>query len=244
MNASLRDVSQQINNILKENKIPDDIFLYHESLKLYTTVETHERGYFHGRELNILAALDRIYSMEGIEKLTLAKKDILYNIAINLADSAVGGQVRDDVENYLSIFAGMLMFDDLQNMALDISRNAVLELEQQQVGEVRTVHLYRVNDIYIPGSMLLTTLCNALESGYNKITADYGASAEINAAKAEASIQEYISKRNSGTSMQYTKNWESLWDSYAEKAYQGTTIRIKFLASFFDFLEDIRTYMK
>lgn len=243
MNEDIRTATQQINELLKEAKIPDDVFIYHESLKLYTTVETHQRGYFHGRELNILAALDQIYSTQGIENLTLVKKNILYNIAINLAEGAVGSSARDEVENYLSIFAGMLMFDDLQNMALDIAQNTILDLEQQQVGAARHVHLYQVNDFYVPGSMLLTTLCSALEQGYNRITADYGANVEINTNKAAQSIEKYLSLRDSGANLNYTHKWPELWDQYGTEAYDGTSIRIKFLASFFDFLEDIRTYM-
>ena len=46
----------------------------------------------------------------------------MYGAILNLCSQSIGGGAKSSVENYLSIFAGMLMFDDLQNMAWDVAR--------------------------------------------------------------------------------------------------------------------------
>jgi len=40
-------------------------------------------------------------------------QNLLYGIVVNLASFAIGKNLKDNVANYLSIFAGLLMFDDI-----------------------------------------------------------------------------------------------------------------------------------
>ena len=251
MNGNIRYITDKMNKLLKENNITEDIFIYHESLKLYTQIETHEKSYFHGRELNILSALDQIYSMNGIEDLILMDKEVMYNIALNLSNLAIGGEIKGDIENYLSIFAGMLMFDDMQNMANDIARNAISQVNTSS-GEVRHVHLYLLNDIYVPGSYILTNVALALQEGYSKITAEMGAQVKITTSEIDSEIVSYLSDRIHGY-QSYTlvkKNEDgptevdTLWNAYGNYAMQGTKIQIVFLSSFFSFLTNIQNYMK
>lgn len=253
MNSSIINAQNEINRILKENNMPKDIFIYHQSLKLYTTVETHEVNQFHGREMNILNALDNLYSMNDINNLTLIEKDLMYNIALNLSSEAVGGVVKGEVENYLSIFAGLLMFDDLQNMAYDIARNINMDLTTQTQGELYQVHLYLLNGIYVPGSFLMTTVANAISQGYARISADYGAKVSINTSGADASIQEYLNARANGNLTYYTNDDENssarsqgypLWQQYGNKVMSGTKMEIIFLKSFLEFMTDIQKYLE
>lgn len=239
MNKQIVSATNEITKILQDNKIPEDVFIYHESLKLYARVEEHQNKAFEGRELTILNALDNLYTANGFNGLELIDKNLLTQIALNLSALAVGGGIKGLVENYLSIFSGLLMFDDIENMAADVARNAALTIETAG-GQAYNVHLYLLNDFYVPGSLLMTSIAHALEQGYNKIieTSD-GAKAVINTNDANKAINEYLAARRSG--MPYNRDD---WDDMATSVASGTKLQIIFLTSFFSFLEDMQNYLK
>ena len=67
----MRAATMKLNKILEKNKIPEDIFIYHESLKLYASVEEGKHNEFEGRTLGILNALDSLYTANNIAGLEL-----------------------------------------------------------------------------------------------------------------------------------------------------------------------------
>ena len=238
-NANLRDITSKLNEILKKNKIEQDIFIYHESLKLYATAEEHKSGYFEGRNLNILNALDNLYSANNLSSsFQLMDQELMYNIVLNLSKYAVGGKITNLVENYLSIFAGLLMFDDIQNIAYDAANNAISEIEGQ--GQAYTIHLYLLNDVYVPGSMILTSIAKALEEGYTKISSSDGAKVSINTSGADSLIQSYLQERKSGKREYHLKDWRMI----GNEVPGGTKLKIIFLTSFLKFIQDIQKSMQ
>lgn len=236
-NAAMREATDQLNKMLEEMHVPDDIFIYHESLKLYSRVETHKKDSFSGRALGIMNALDSLYTANGIAGLQLIDPQFIYNIAVNLADLAVGGVVRPEVEQYLSIFAGLLMFDDIQNIAKDVADTAALQVEGQ--GHAYNIHLYLVNGIYVPGSMLLTSVSQALQQGYNKITASAGAKVKIDVSGANSIIRDYLDARASGTRDYKVADWRAIGHQMASQV----KVKIHFLTSFLQFIQDLQSYM-
>jgi len=102
------------------------MFIYHESLKLYSSVETgnsKDKG-FHGRSMNILSFIDFMDSA-AVDGFSLAiSHNLMSFIALNLMPNAVAAQLKDPLESYFSIFAGLLMFDDVRNMALEAAKLA------------------------------------------------------------------------------------------------------------------------
>lgn len=235
MNKNIQNSITQLNTLLKENKIPEDIFIYHQSLKLYTQIEEHKTAQFHGREMQALNMMDNLYAAE--DNVMLIDKDILYGALLNLSKLAIGHEHVTTVENYLSIFAGLLMFDDIQTMAWDIARTTTHQVNSN--GAAYNVHLYLVNDIYVPGSLVLTTISEALRNGYQQISAVNGAKVTIDTSGADAVIQGWIDARNNG--VPYTENLS--WEEVAEKVMAGTKTQITFLSSFFSFLKDIQSYI-
>lgn len=239
MNKQITAATNAITKILQDNKIPEDVFIYHESLKLYARVEEHQTRAFEGRELVILNALDNLYTANGFNGLELIDKNLLTQVALNLSSLAVGGGIKGLVENYLSIFAGLLMFDDIENIAADAAKNAALTVETAG-GQAFNVHLYLLNDFYVPGSLLMTSIAHALEQGYNKIIeASDGAKVVINTNDADKAISEYLAARRSGTSYDIND-----WNSIATSVASGTKMQIIFLTSFFSFLEDMQNYLQ
>jgi hypothetical protein len=63
--------------------------------------------------MNIFSYIDKLYSANNIAQLQLPERNTLDFLLLNLSHLAVGGQLKSTVENYLSIFSGLLMFDDV-----------------------------------------------------------------------------------------------------------------------------------
>lgn len=72
--------------------------------------------------------LDNLYSLDNTQGLTLVDQEIMYGAILNLCELAIGHGSKSLIENYLSMFAGMLMFDDLQVMAWDVARTATAQV--------------------------------------------------------------------------------------------------------------------
>ena len=233
MNHNLENITKQLDSILKQLNIPDNLFIYHESLKLYQRIEKGEVSELHGRELNILTLLDQLYTFSGVaDGLTLLDKNTMYSLVLNLSSMAVGGNLQGSLENYFAIFAGMLMFDDAQNMAKELANSAVNQLNREP--QVKNIHLYLINDIYIPGSMVLSFVADALEMGYQDIsTRSNIAKVEINTSKADSEISNYLQHKESKYSIHD-------WVTEANAVSKGITARITFLTAFLKFLENLQ----
>ena len=239
MNGELRTILKQIDDKLTDLQIPEDLFIYHDSLKLYVQMEEHKTSEFEGRKIGILTALDEIYSMAGLDDLKMIDKDILTGLALNLSKLAIGHELRPSVENYLSIFAGILMFDDIQNMAMELAKNAQEQISYQNI---KNIHMYQLNDIYIPGSMLLTYISEALASGYQQISATNAAKVKIDAGPSNSYIKKYLKDYSYGSG-KYTEALDenfTLWAKTANTIASKTKIQIIFLASFITLLNKIQ----
>ena len=232
MNKAIRNQVKALEKELnKIENLPDNIFIYHESLKLYASVELGTNDAFHGRSLNILSAFDEIYSMAGAQSLILPHKEIVEGICMNLSELALGHGLKGLIEDYLSIFAGMLMFDDLQNMALEATN-------QLTEGRVKQVHLYNINGIYLPSSYILTKIYESLVASVGYIDSGKAARVFISTGDADKVIAQYLKNRAEGTN-QYVKNYPQIWDDTANKVMRGIDMNITFLISFIDFLRDL-----
>lgn len=231
---ALQDTYTEMQNILDAAQLPNDLFIFHESLKLYERVEERKTQGFEGRELSILSAFDKIYSLASdTGTLTLLSKDVMYSIVLNLSKLAVGqGSLKEPVENYLSIFAGLLLFDDLQTTGQEIAENA---LNQITHNNVHNIHLYLLQDLYVPSSMILTFIAESLKEGYTKISSSYGAKAKIDTSQADAVISNYLQARSNGQPYGYKADWPKIGDSVASQ----TKVEITFLTSFITFIADL-----
>jgi len=98
--------------------------------------------------------------------------------------------MKTSVENYFSIFAGMLMFSDIRNMALELGKETEMKI---QYASTKNIHLYLLNDTYYPASYILTNVYQALKSGVKTLSVKDGAKASINTNGATTSIKTYVS---------------------------------------------------
>lgn len=229
-NAYLESLEQQLNEVINSQNSNDitkkQFFIYHDSLKLYRTAESNTdfKG-FSGRELNIIWALNELYSL-GAPGLP-ADQDKMYTIAINLASNTLGSQNLIPLETIFSTFAGILMFDDVVTMAKDAA--AVL----QNSGTSQVIHMYSLNGVYVPASMILTYTYYSLTKGWED-SIQKGAKAHINTAGAAKIVSEHVNQLQQGTNQ--FPHYSGVWRSLAEKIAAETTVKIEFFSAFIDFI--------
>ena len=180
MNQELKDTESIIDELLSttaDEESIDDLFIFHESLKLYASIEQGQHKQFHGRTMSIISYIGELYAMASLEDLQLPQANALNFLALNLSEEAVGGGViKDILGKYFSIFAGLLMFDDLKNMAEEAAG-------QLTFNHLHNIHLYNLNGVYVPASMVLsyvyTALMQPFVSGFQLI-AENGQEIQLN----------------------------------------------------------------
>lgn len=229
MNENIDVVIAKLEEKLKElnNNNLGDFFIFHESLKLYSSIETgvnkkFGKSGFGGRNMNILSYIDFMLSAcdaAGIS--TPANRELLIFLALNLSEMAIGQGNSDPLAKYFSIFAGLLMFDDVVNMA----KEATQELPESSI---KQVHLYNLNGVYVPASMVLSYVSDALQLGAQEAT--YAATASIDSNGATKAINDW-------------ENPEHLrpehWQEMGAAAASGTKVKIAFMSAFLSFIEKL-----
>lgn len=226
MNDKIRELINQLKSIILQDPELDQLFIFHETIKSYMSIEgditSRVFNGFHGTQMQIFTAFDRLYSMAGIADIQFMQQDEIKMIALNLSSGALGSHNKSKLEEYLSIFAGLLMFDDIKNIAIDTALNLEKEPVQQ-------VHVYLLNDTYVPSSVILTNIYQQLEQGLNSIDIGEAAKVHITTNGIDNAIADYNPKTYD----------ISQWPIYAETARTSTLITIFFLSSFVNFLHDL-----
>lgn len=241
MNKSVIEAEKVLTNKIKEvNKLDSElnnVFIYHESFKLSKSAEVGLKSAFKGREMAILNYIDTIYTIPQ-DILTLPDKENLYFLALNLAEAASGPiKVKDILRHYLSVFAGLLMFDDVEHIATDIEDNLSLSV-------VKNIHLYNLNGIYVPSSIILSYTYTQMMALYNlstkiKETSGMGAAVTIVSAAANKKIKEVVSWTDNQEYPDDGKTYSYHWYELANDVASGTTVRIAFLSGFLKLIDDL-----
>lgn len=188
VNEDLRNTINNLDNGLKQLNSDDKIYITHETLKLSTRAE---RGFeFHGRSMSIFSYISYLCSA-NLSGFNVGDEQLLQFIAYNLVPGAVADDMIGPLEKYFSMFAGLLMFDDVQNMAIE----AMSDISSVKSGkQVLQIHLYNLNGLYIPASMILRHVQEELGHIAELATSNLGAQAHI-ALSSNASMKESYTVR-------------------------------------------------
>jgi len=215
-----------------------NFFIFHESLKLHSSIETGKAKSFNGRSLNILSALDSILSLNDflpfysdIEQ----GRDLYALLALNLSPLAVANAEKIPLEHFFSMFAGMLMFDDVQNMALEAKKILTYT-------NTHHIHLYKLNRIYMPASLILLSVAENVNKCVDICLQDHAAYATISTGNATKTINTWLEHRawpkydtKTKKKDDYTYH-QSDWPEVASRVASFTKVRITFLASFLQWI--------
>ena len=229
LNNALAKSEKELDDLLRAANSEEPFFIYHESLKLHSSVETGKTKGFSGRELNILNGLDTVYSVLQTNGLaTPTTKEALHFLALNLAPSAAApNETIDIVEQYLAKFIGLLMFDDAENMAKEA-------LNEIQYTNLNKIHVYQLNNIYVHTSMLLTYISEEIQEASQFALEDI-ATIEINVKGAENTIINWLNDYHEGKIEYNLQEWRKV----ANKIASATQIKITLFAAFLQFIEQL-----
>lgn len=249
----IAEAEKQLSNSKQLDK-EHDLFVFHETLKLYSTVETGRGTHagFGGRNMNILSYIDYLSSASSVGVKNNIDRDILAFFARNLIKGAIAEKEKAPLEHYFSIYAGMIMFDDVIAMA----KEAVSQINNSNNvigGKIRQVHLYNLNGLYVPASMILTYLSDSLNKNNQKIIEDmmrveiHTSAIDTAPAKGKSSKFAEKQKKTAKTYNTFINNLKndsnnltpSDWDAISAAAVNSTKVQIIFLASFEQFINNL-----
>lgn len=213
--TTLKNVNQKITediNLLEQflqntAHIDEKLFIQHETLKL-SKLSTKEGHGFKGRNMSIFSYIDYLASSLSGGNIA-ADIDSLKFLAYNIIPGAVAENEKGNLEKYFSMFAALLMFDDVGNMAQE-AVNQVQSLSNN--GQVEQLHLYNLNGLYVPSSMLLEYTYQGMQELSRMVESNYAAQAEIQ-----------ISSKGANTHLSYTQR---------AQAAKSTKVQIIFLTGF------------
>lgn len=230
MNKRVDDLIKKAEEQIKaEKEYKDkDLFIFHESLKLYSSAEKYKgagisgHAGFGGRSMNILSYIGYLSSANsvGINNNPLDKNS-LNLLAYNLVPGAIADDQREPLERYFSIYAGLLMFDDVALMAEE-AISQVNSTNDVIGGKIRQIHLYNLNGIYVPASMILTYISNSLS--------------QLSHINPEDFAHAKISINGSFKPPEHQKLTPAIWSSIAADAASAVSVKLIILETFISFI--------
>lgn len=161
--------------------------------------------------------------------------EILKTLIINSNANALGAQAAGPIAQYLSIFAGLLMFDDVRNIVQDASSN-INDLIDRSDGV--HVHLYLLNNVYWPGSYILTAFAEGMGKAFSEMDLKNIARVRLDTAPAAKIIDKYYE-------IPYGSRGYTLgkWDDKAEEIADASMITVFLLKNFINLLINLDDYL-
>ena len=234
INQQIKDTLDQSSKNLNDikNNLTDS-FISYESLKLYRSYETKtmQSNEFHGRKIQVLSALTKLYAAPGFSE-ALMNPDMLITFLLNISDSTLGANNKNALEVYLSLFAGTLMFDDISSIATEALANFAQEIPTNS--SIKQLHVFNINGIYFPLSIILKNIINQTQLAIQNLS-----SLALNTEKTavvKLSAPKTINSVNSPTK----EDWENL----SQSTIQNTQIQITFLAGFTNYISELYDAMQ
>lgn len=162
MNTELTKILKELDEVLGQLNKDSKAFIIHESDKYYQTMESgfekrwnSQYGGFHGRTIAILNYIDIMANLSenfGIKNIPLLKF-----IAYNLGSSSPAHGSISTLEEIFTYAAGMIMFDDIALAVQEASKTL-------KFNNISNIHLYKLQELYFPGSYLLYETANFLKN--------------------------------------------------------------------------------
>ena len=221
-----RELNEYIEEQRRSGQDIKDSFILHTSAKDYYSTATDEFKGFKGGTYQGLQIFD---SLEALAGAGFGEADIqwLKACAINTSKSAVGASIKSSLEEYISIFATMLLFDD----GVTIAKETVAKA-QSSFQPVSVLHLFNLNGFYVPSSYLLRELHTRLTNAVNNLPAN-----KIVKAKIEPGAINFQDELDY-LSINYVFQAER-WRAIRNIQINAMSVKIYFLRNFMDILNEL-----
>lgn len=221
-------------NLSKIANSTSEFFISHESLKLYSSAEKEDTKHkdFHGRKMNILSALVKLYAANGLGD-ALLDQTTFFSYLINISSEALGNKNKEPLETYLSMFAGLLMFDDMSSFVSEATKEVINTVNNTPSATINQLHVYNINGVYFPVSFILKNLINQISetigSGILSLDSNRTAVAYL-----------YPPKSISHLPIDQPDKWMET----ANEVLNNTSIQIHFLSGFVDYITSIFNFQE
>ena len=206
-----------------------NLFIEHGSTKEYTffnnTIGVH--GGALGENSGLISAINNIDLMAEKGGITIRDKEWLIFAAMNCAKHLIGADfnVQEPLENYLSLIAGALMFEDADMIMEGVKANIASTTQQS----LQHIHIYQVNGYYFPLSYILNLTWESLKELSNFLVE-----------ASHSGNQVHIINKSHWKSFANENITKETWTKEAESTINSTTITMTFLAGFLDILDSLR----
>lgn len=225
--------NEKLSEQLETNRKIINLFTVHETNKDYGFLD-NDVGFTAGvlgksagkgmppELFSVLENIAKMAELGGLDKVDIKR---LAFCAINCTDFLVGGyyNMQEPLENYLSLLAGALMFNDAELIMQEVNNSIKLP------SSVHQIHIYRLNNLYFPLSFILQNTYEAF-SDLNKEVA------QLSNKGNQVHIINNYHWENFGQIDTLTKE---IWEETGKKATNATTIQMTFLAGFADILDEL-----
>ena len=207
---------EKINELLKDLK---SSFILHASTKFYLNTERGKHSKFKGREMNIFNYIAEAALTEEFDS------TVLNFLAMNLATDAIGARFKEPLEYYLSIFAGLVMFDDFSLVAGELTKKL-------DFTNMKNIHFYRLESMYFPASFFLQMTHDKMLNIATELYQEESYTTSISA----PTIDYYDTYKDSKIPM------EQRWEEVHDFAEENTKIKIAFGQSFLSLVKELSVF--
>lgn len=213
-------ITQAKKSLSELDELNQKFFIAHETTKLYRGAEQENSLFedFHGRNMAAMSALTKLYASPVLSNIMPdPKKLMLYLINISNATLAKN---QEPLETYLSLFAGLLMFDDIKSLA----ETSIQQIQNDMpTTDIDCIHVYNIGGIYFPISVILNDLVQQMDSIIGTLSINIDRTAKVTIEGPDPSA---VSSNLS-------------WGALANSTMQQTKIQIHFLAGYSQYITDI-----
>lgn len=224
-------------------KIEEAVQLLKNTVQISSTVKSYNKYNnktgFHGGSLGgtVERQLDNIMQMYSYGGITIGDKDWLTLAVYNSGPDMVGSDLKTPLENIFSTIAGMLLFDDAGEQALYIQSKLDSTIT---TGSSNFLHLYNLNNVFLPSSYVLQLTYNHLVKIYGILDAEFNKFKNQSITPAGSKTEgAKITIENNVKESEYSTDW----NNFFQENKKNVSLNIVFLAGFLDIIKEINKAM-
>jgi len=105
--------------------------------------------------MKILSSLAKLYASDKLSSNMINSSDLIIYLLNVHQDTLAGESNLEPLETYLSLFAGLLMFDDIKEI-VDVASDDIIN--NLNLSTINQLHVYNLGGIYYPVSVILYNL--------------------------------------------------------------------------------------
>ena len=222
INAALQRMQEKYNFLL-------NCFIIEDSTKNYIQLEAGAKydkvsNAFHGGSLgaNLSDQLAKISAFQSLGAISMIDSQWLTAAIINSGPGMIAEDKKNYLEQYLAMFATILLFDDQLNIAAEAIKN--MANNQPSSSGVKKIHIFSLNNGYYPLSYVLQLTYNNLYQGYATLLSNLKTNSGV-----LVEISGYV--KNPGKEDDNSKSINN-WETTRDAALSSTKLKIQFMVNF------------